>query len=254
MTVKVRSSEGEKITNDTSPDMNSPASITEGDLLVVVWMINDDTTQTITPAAGWTEEDSHEFATMGSNGTAYYMWTKRATATDATNQGNADEYTFTGMDGVDDIIYAIFSLNDDGAGEVNYVASSLTENAETGGGTDSDALTQTITIDGTLCLCLWTARDGTDPFKIGVSTAFAPTGGANPALYEGGWTSSGFSGSEIVAGSAEWDISDSPIGAQQVTHTSLNSDVDVYSTSMLFEQTTVSTIAPLAHHHYNHNM
>jgi len=234
MVVQVRSTTGDQRINDSTPDMDSPSSITAGDLLVIVWIIDVSGAQTITPPAGWTEQDTVS-ATSGDDGTRYIVWTKRATATDAANQGNADEYAFTGMNGTDDLLYSIFSLNDDAAGTVDYVASSLSGNAETGGGGDTDAPTQTITVDGSIALCFWSARDGTAQFPIDTSEAYAPTGGANPTFYHFTWDNS-FAGVTWIAAEAEWDISDSPIGAQQLTHNSLASDVDTFSVSMVFEK------------------
>ena len=121
MTIQVRSVSGNQQVNQSSPTFDSPSSITAGDLLVMLWMINDSTAQTITPDTGWTEQGTVANATPS---TRYIVFTKTATSTDATNQGTADYYTFTGMDGADDILYALWSIYDDGADTIGYQASS----------------------------------------------------------------------------------------------------------------------------------
>lgn len=245
MTIKVRSSEGESLTNDSTPDINSPSSITAGDLLVIVWCFNDDVDAAsgLTPPSGFTLEDETANASVGDRGMRYAVWTKTAVAADATNQGTADYYAFSGMGGATDILYGIYSLYDDAGGTVTYQASSLAETFATGtGGTTTSAPTQTISYNGSLSLSCWAARQGTDYFDIGTSTSYAPTNGANPALHYSTWTSNTQAGLEWVTGTAEWDVTDSPIGSQTLTHDSLTSDVDQYSVSMIFE--VVSTGSP----------
>lgn len=240
MTIKVRSSEGEQLSNDSTPDINSPSSITEGDLLVIFWCFNDDVDAAsgLTPPTDFALAAEIFDAAVGDRGMRYAVWTKTATATDATNQGTANYYAFSGMGGVTDILYGIFSLYDDAAGTITYQASSLADNHQTGaGGASSVAPTQTVGYDGSIVLCGWAGRQGTDYFNVGSSVTYAPTGGANPATYHdtSGWTSSTQSDLEWVTGTAEFDVSDSPIGTQTQGHTSCAADVDFYSASMIFE-------------------
>jgi hypothetical protein len=250
MTVKVRSSEGEALFNDTTPDIDSPSSITAGDLLAIIWCMNDDPVAgtSITPPAGFGLVGDITDAAVGDRGMRYLVWTKIATATDATNQGTANYYAFSGMDGTTDILYGIFSLYDDGGDVVRLRGSSLDDNHQNdlAGSTTAIAPTQTIAIDGSMAICCWASRQGTDYFNIDQSNSYSPTGGANATVnYEDAWTSSSMSDLEWVVGSAEFDIEDSPIGTQTLTHLNITGDpdpVDCYSISMVFEAVSATTL------------
>jgi hypothetical protein len=244
MTVKVRSSAGNSNTgSDTTPSFDSPATITAGDLLVLLLEYDDNDAQSITPDTGWSLEDEATSATPGTAGRRFMLYTKTAVASDVTNAGTADYYNFTGGS-ADDMVYGVLSLYDDAGGTVSYQASSFAANVETGGGSSTTAPTQTVTLNGSMSLSAWSANEGTNPFAIDVGEGYAPTGGANVALIHGTWADTNISNINWVVGTAEWDVGDSPIGTQVLTHNSLSADVDQYSVSMIFEAST--TTAPVA--------
>ena len=239
MTVKVRSSAGNKQMNDATPNFDSPATITAGDLLALLIMLNDDTSVTLGVDTGWKLEDTE--ITSSSPNTSYFLCTKTATADDSTNAGTANQYLFSGFNGSDDILYGLFSFYDDAGGTVSYKGSSLASTYESDSDADTDAPTQTIAADGSLSLSFFRAGAGVNNWKIhSGSQAYAPTGGANPTYHNFGWARESIAGANIVAVTAEWDISDSPIGAQQITHQDLDADTNTFSCSAIFEATSVT--------------
>ena len=253
MTVKVRSSVGNKDTGgDITPEFDSPGTIIVSDLLTLVMLYDDDTDQSLTPASGWSLRDELASASVGTAGRRYLLYTKIAVQDDVDNQGTADFYVFT--DGEpDDLVYGVLSLRNDAGGIVEYVSGSLAHNVETGGGTTTIAPTQIVSVNASMSICAWSANEGTNPFAIDVSESYSPSGGDNPALLHGAWTSNGISNLEWVVGTAEWNTNDSPIGLQTLNHNSLNSNVDEYSVSMMFKPVTSGGIIPQAMYHYRHH-
>ena len=237
MTIQIRSSSGNQDSNDTTPEVDSPGTITVGDLLAILWYVNDDTSFTIVPPIGWTEVGNVAAASTG-NGVQFFLFTKTAVQDDVDNQGTLNQYVFSGLNGTADILYGCFSLHDDAAGTVEYIASSLAVNEQTGGGTTVTAPTQTIAADGSMALCGWVAVGGSGQWQIDFGENYAPTGGANPMLLhkDTGWVVQAMSGSEWVVAEAEFDIADSPIGTQSITlgSSGLASDTDSASVSMIF--------------------
>ncbi len=235
MTTKVRSSTGDFQSNLTTIQLDSPATISVGDRLVASVMINASGARTITPPTGFVLDDQVSSATQGTGGSRFMQWSKLADATDVTNQGVADYYDFSGFVSTDDLLYSILALHDDAGGTIAYVAGSLGHTENTGGGTASSAPGATITVDGSLLLGHWAARDGTAQWPIDTGETYAPTGGDNPAFLHAAHTANVMSGTEWVITTAEFDIDDSPVAAQSISHDALASNVDVYAVTSLWE-------------------
>lgn len=210
MAILVRSHEGDVQTNQTTVEVDSPATITAGDLLFIALLINDDApTDPIGRPTGWKQQ--HD-TTDASTRTRAMAFTKTAVAADVTNQGTANYYDFTGFNSTDDVLFACFSLYDD-------VSPSLTpvyggEVRREPALTDySIAEETTVIADDTMVINLWSAHGSGGAFNIAGSNSII-SGGQVDTKLSSDWVAVGFSNSTWVGYSHEVDISDSPFAAR----------------------------------------
>jgi hypothetical protein len=219
MSILVRSHAGDRALNDTTPDVDSPSSITAGDLLLIILLTNDDDPAgAITPPSGFTEQSDY---TDASTRTRQMSFTKTADATDASNQGTANYYTFSGFNSSDDTLFGCLSLYDSVSG-VTPVYTSDVRAEDATGGTNTTAGNTTITADDTMVINAWSAHGGSDYFNMNSSNSIT-NGGQVDTKLSGGWTNNGFSGSQWVVYSHEVDIVDS-VFAARLNYTSITAD------------------------------
>jgi hypothetical protein len=230
MSILIRSSEGDVQSNLTTVEVDSPASITAGDLLFIELLVNDDSPAgAITPPAGWTEEydlidASVRTRTMG--------FTKTAVAADVTNQGTANYYDFTGFNATDDVAFCCMAIYDSvNSATPVFISAGRFEAAD--GGTTTPSASVTVLRNDTLVINSWSAHGGSDWFDIDAGNSIT-NGGQVDTKLNGAWVNDGFAGTKQVVYSHEVDIADSPF-QPTLNHTDLAGGRGEQCISKLFE-------------------
>jgi hypothetical protein len=204
MAILVRSSQGNVDTNQTTIQVDSPATIVAGDLLFIPLLVNDDSPAgAITPPSGFVQRSDY---TDASTRTRAMAFTKTADATDVTNAGTADYYDFSGFNSTDDVIHACLALYNSAGGTPFYTGDVRWESGS--GGSSQNTGNTIVRYDASLVINCFSAHGGSDYFNIDASNSIT-NGGRVDTKLNTAWTNDAFSDSKQVVYSHEVDIADS---------------------------------------------